>query len=228
MQQLAAQGGDQKTLDELIAARTRLLAADRRINDDMIQDMVARLPKMTEDYGKLQQDTATASTRKETDFRLGWEPFIRFAVAEFDKRIAELRAHGMSDIRGNEGATTTFPITNANPSMTNTRYQVRAVNFGGKSAIHLDYRSYFPPMNTLAEQPGVLELSIGASGVRFTGEPIYLSISMNVIEATMMPSGRAITIPQDGIVPAEMTEAYRSALVKAIEQALVILRTAPQ
>ena len=107
-QQIAARGGDQKTLDELIETRTRLLAADRRINDDMIQNIVAQLPKMTEDYDKLRQDTARARAGKETEFRLGWEPFIRFALAEFDKRISELRANGIS---GDGGATDTFPIT---------------------------------------------------------------------------------------------------------------------
>ena len=224
-QQIAARGGDQKTLDELIETRTRLLAADRRINDDMIQNIVAQLPKMTEDYDKLRQDTARYRAGKETDFRLGWEPFIRFAVAEFDKRISELRANGIS---GDGGTTDTFPITNSNPSMTNVAYQVGVVNFGGKAAIHLDYNSYFPPMNKLPEKPGALALRIGTAGVRFTGDPIYLSISMNLIEATMMPGGRVIKMPQDGMVSAEMTDAYRSALAKAIEQALVILRAETQ
>ena len=40
----------------------------------------------------------------------------------------------------------------------------------------------------------------------------------------MMPGGRAIKMPQDGMVSAEMTDAYRGALAKAIEQALVVLK----
>jgi hypothetical protein len=218
-QQIAARGGDQKTLDELIETRTRLLAADRRINDDMIQNIVAQLPKMTEDYDKLRQDTARARAGKETEFRLGWEPFIRFALAEFDKRISELRANGIS---GNGGVTDTFPITDSNVSNSNMTYQVRTVNFGGKSVLYLDYRSYFPATNTHPETPGVLFLRVGAPGASF---PDHFSISMNLIEGKMIPSGRAIKMPEDGMASAEMTDAYRGALAKAIEQALVVLRT---
>jgi hypothetical protein len=47
---------------------------------------------------------------------------------------------------------------------------------------------------------------------------------MNLMEATLMPGGRVIKIPQDGMVSAEMTDAYRGALAKAIEQALLVLR----
>jgi hypothetical protein len=36
---------------------------------------------------------------------------------------------------------------------------------------------------------------------------------------------RAIKMPKDGMASAEMTDAYRGALAKAIEQALVVLRT---
>jgi len=50
-------------------------------------------------------------------------------------------------------------------------------------------------------------------------------ISMNLIEGKMMPGGRAIKMPEDGMASAEMTDAYRGALAKAIEQALVVLRT---
>jgi len=46
--EIAARGGDPKILAELIDTRTRLLAADRRVNDDMIQNIVAQLgPKPT-------------------------------------------------------------------------------------------------------------------------------------------------------------------------------------
>ena len=218
--QIAARGGDQKTLDELIETRPRLLAADRRINDDMIQKIVAQLPKMTEDYDKLRQDTARARAGKETEFRLGWEPFIRFALAEFDKRISELRANGIS---GDGGATDTFPITSSNFSNTNTHYTVRGVNLGGgKSVLYLDYSSYFPATNMHPEKPGVLVLRVGAPSASF---PDHFSLSMNLIEGKMIPGGRAINMPKDGMASAEMTEAYRGALAKAIEQALVILRT---
>src|SRR4030095_4981676 len=97
-----------------------------------VSNIVAQLPKMTEDYDKLRQDTARARAGKETEFRLGWEPFIRFALAEFDKRISELRANGIS---GDGGGTDTFPITSSNVSNANTNYQVRAVSFGGKSVL---------------------------------------------------------------------------------------------
>jgi len=218
-QQIAARGGDQKILDELIETRTRLLAVDRRVNDNMIQDIVARLPKMTEDYDKLRQDTARARAGKETEFRLGWEPFIRFALAEFDKRISELRANG---IGGDGDATDTFPMTNSNVSNSNVNYPVRGVNFGGKSVLSLYYSSYIPATNTRPEKPGVLVLNVGAPGASF---PDYFRISMNLIEGQIMPGGKAIEIPKDGIASAEMTDAYRGALAKAIEQALVVLRT---
>ena len=46
--EIAARGGDPKILAELIDTRTRFLAADRRVNDDMIQNIVAQLgPKPT-------------------------------------------------------------------------------------------------------------------------------------------------------------------------------------
>jgi hypothetical protein len=48
---------------------------------------------------------------------------------------------------------------------------------------------------------------------------------LNLIEGEMMPGGRAINMPKDGMASAEMTDAYRGALAKAIEQALVVLRT---
>jgi hypothetical protein len=72
------------------------------------------------------------------------------------------------------------------------------------------------------ETQGVLILRVGAPGA---SSPDRFSISMNLIEGAMMPGGRAIKMPKDGMASAEMTDAYRGALAKAIEQALVILRT---
>jgi hypothetical protein len=71
------------------------------------------------------------------------------------------------------------------------------------------------------EEPGVMILRVGAPGESF---PDYFRVSMNLIEGEMMPDGRAIKIPKDGMASAEMTDAYRGALAKAIEQALVVLR----
>ena len=70
--------------------------------------------------------------------------------------------------------------------------------------------------------PESVFLRVGAPGTSF---PDSFSISMNLIEGKMMPGGRAIKMLQDGMVSAEMTDAYRGALAKAIEQALVVLRT---
>jgi hypothetical protein len=90
MQQIAAKTGDKETLQQIIDARTRLLASDRPTDDAAIKDILDRVPRLTEEYKKLETNKADAADQLMTEFRTNWEPLIRTVVEDFDRRVNAL------------------------------------------------------------------------------------------------------------------------------------------
>lgn len=95
MEKLATRTGDNEVLQDVIEARTKLLTADRPPDDATIQSILARVPRLTEEYKKLEVSKATAAEHLLADFRGNWEPLIRFLVSEFDHRVEQLIAAGV-------------------------------------------------------------------------------------------------------------------------------------
>lgn len=93
MQQMAGQTGNKEMLAEIIETREALLAASRPSGDDL-ERVLAQVPRLTEEYKKLQVNRATASESLLAQYRINWEPLARFAVSEFDNRIKKLIASG--------------------------------------------------------------------------------------------------------------------------------------
>jgi hypothetical protein len=95
MEKLATQTGNKEVLQDVIEARTKLLSADRPPDDATIKSILAGVPRLTEEYKKLEANKATAAEQLLAEFRGNWEPLIRFLVSEFDRRTDELIAEGL-------------------------------------------------------------------------------------------------------------------------------------
>lgn len=94
MQRMATQTGNSEVLQEVIDARTKLLATSRAAEDEAVEKILARVPQLTEEYRKLEASKSSAADRLMAEYRAKWEPVIRFAVAEFDRRLAVVSASG--------------------------------------------------------------------------------------------------------------------------------------
>lgn len=92
MQQMASQTGDQKMLQEIIDARTKLLASDRPADDAAIKEILAQVPRLTEEYKKLETSKTNAAGQLLAEFRSNWEPLIQTVVSDFDRRVDDLTA----------------------------------------------------------------------------------------------------------------------------------------
>jgi hypothetical protein len=97
MEPKAIQTGDNQALQEIIDARTKLLATNRPPDDAAVRQILERVPHLTEEYKKLEKNKATAANQLMTEYRTNWEPVFRVAVAEFDKRVetAEAQVNGI-------------------------------------------------------------------------------------------------------------------------------------
>jgi hypothetical protein len=90
-QDAAARMGNDKTRDELIQARTRLLTGNRQTSDNPAKDIIAQLPMLADQYNKLNKDRAHTADAMATDFKLCWGPLIYFTLSEFDSRVDQVK-----------------------------------------------------------------------------------------------------------------------------------------
>lgn len=93
MREMAAQTGNKQMLQEVIDLRLKLLASEGPADDD-VEEILAQVPRLTEEYRRLQNNQSDVAERLLAGFRVRWEPLVRFAVAEFDKRIETVIASG--------------------------------------------------------------------------------------------------------------------------------------
>jgi hypothetical protein len=84
---LIAQGGNTKALEDAIAARARVLAEARPPAASEIQQILRDVPRLTDEYRRLQRAQGDAAGKRLAEFRANWEPLIRFTVGEFDRRV---------------------------------------------------------------------------------------------------------------------------------------------
>ncbi len=92
---LAAQTGDDKALQDAIDSRTKVLSESRAPAASEIDQILKDVPRLAEDYKKLQQSKSSAEETKLAEFRLKWEPPIQMVVAEFDRRLDAVIAKGV-------------------------------------------------------------------------------------------------------------------------------------
>ena len=90
-QDAAARLGNDKTRDELIQARTRLLAGNHPISENPVKAIITQLPVRAEEYNKLNQDKAHMVEDMATDFELCWAPLIHFTLEEFDRALEQIK-----------------------------------------------------------------------------------------------------------------------------------------
>jgi hypothetical protein len=207
--EIAARLGDQKLVDELVEARSRLVSADRRANDHMIRDIITQLPQVTADYLKLKQSTAAAENAIATNVRLSWEPLIRFCVTEFDRCVDELQARGVAvKVKKDDD----FVITKAGDER--TFYDVRLVSIDN---VTLSLAYVNGGVTAYGMRPCGLWVNVSADG-KFDSRPFYIEMDMNEAKG----GGMDIPAPKDGIPPKELTEAFTIGVGKGIERLLVI------
>jgi hypothetical protein len=135
LRDLAARGGNQKELEELIRARSRLLTANQSTAKDVAEGIIKKLPELTAEYKALERNKSDAFDRQTADFRLKWEPLLGFLLTKFDSFVAECQKNGV-DLRKNEVPFPDFPRSVNGPR--NTSYKIRSATFHNVE-LYLEY-----------------------------------------------------------------------------------------
>jgi hypothetical protein len=232
-QDAAARMGNDKTRDELIQARTRLLIDNRSTSDTSVKDIIGRLPALADEYNKLNQDKAHTVEAMATNFKLCWGPLIKFTLAEFDRRLDEIRKElGASGELLKVTSRDDFDLTAVNSPAP----RANTID-GGDVALHPTartvsvgnvnlYVSYSRAVITASSMTdAVIAFGIrGSGGSTASGvreDPFTLQ--MGLYEGSTGP-GEGFPKPKDGIPPQEITVRVRAKIVTALERLLIVDR----
>jgi hypothetical protein len=135
MQAMAARTGDEQMRNEVIELRTRLLSENTKIRNSAVDEMLARIPKMTEDYTKLAKENLASAQAQAAEFEIKWKPVIRTVVGLFDEVTSSLEKKGQGITVRPKGSD--FAITKIGVNNRQSR-EVRRVE-KGRTAIVLEY-----------------------------------------------------------------------------------------
>lgn len=208
---LQARLGDSKATQELVDTYSRLLAADRRASENMINDILTNLPTATQDYKNLQEATDLAYKEMDAKIKIGWEPLIRFIIAEFDRSIVELQQKGFAiEVEQNND----FPITR--PANDEARYNVRVATIHDVK-LTLSYKN--GEISPYGMDPCMLTVFVTESTPP-RSETLILDLVMDFNDAK---GGRTpIPIPKDGKLPKEFMDEIQAKIGKGFERLLVV------
>ncbi len=227
-QDAAARMGNDKTRDELIQARTRLLAGNRATSDNPVKDIIARLPILADDYNKLNQDKAHTAQAMATDFNLCWGPLIYFTLSEFDRRVDQIKEELGTEkdslkITKDEG----FDFTKIDGAQDDRPLHPNARTISmGKVQLYVVYsRAVITPYGM---SNATLVFAI-RGGSRVREDPFMLEMGLTdgstaLAHQLHATPGAAFPKPIDGIPPQEVTTRIKAGIVTTLERFLVAER----
>ena len=206
LQDIAAHMGNEAALKELIDTRSRLLALDRRVGDSLLNEVLTQLPATTAQYRKLDRDIAAKNSSDAAEFKLSWEPFIRFAMAEFDRCGDELSER---KIPAKLSRAAYFDLTRNTD--TQTSYDLRAISIDQFTLKLVYLNAVFSSRQTAGAE---LSIQLFDSGIG--GNQMWI---INLGSNQGRPNSPN---PKEGIPTREITETFKAAIAKGIERILVL------
>jgi hypothetical protein len=220
-QDAAARMGNDKTRDELIQARARLLAGNSGTSDNPVRDIIARLPVLADEYNKLSQDRAHTVDAMATDFKLCWGPLIYFTLSEFDRRLDQVKNElgtekdSLKITREDRFDFTKIEGTRDNDPL---HPNARTISMGTVQLLIVYSRAVITPEGGMRD--AVLAFAIrGKGGAR--EDPF--SLTMGLTAGSTGP-GERFPKPKDGIPPQEVTTKITAGIVTSLERFLVVER----
>lgn len=232
-QDAAARMGNDKTRDELIQARTRLLTEKRPTSENSVKDIIGRLPALADEYNKLNQDKAHTAEGMARDFKLCWGPLIKFTLSEFDRRLDEIRKElGAGGELLHITSRDDFDLTAVNSSVP----RANTID-GGDLALHPTARTVtvenvnlYVSYSRAVITPNSMTNAVLRFGIRGLGgstasgvreDPFTLEMGLN---EGSTGAGEGFPKPKDGIPPPEVTARVTAKIVTTLERLLIVDR----
>lgn len=216
LRDIVSRGGNEKELEELIRARSRVLNSDPNKADDVAAGIIKRLPELTAEFKALERNKLDAYDRKVTEFRLKWEPLIQLVLNKFDSLVADCQKRGI-DLRNESVPFPDFPRALNNPRQ-RPSYKTRSVKFHD-AELFLEYEPLI-----------VFESGYSNSQLKvYSGEHLafILALGLNdgycqvmIAGASDMNSG-PVEAPKDGIAPTSLVTFVEDGFAKVFERFLV-------
>jgi hypothetical protein len=218
LRDLAARGGNQKELEELIRTRSRALTSDATRARDIAEGIITKIPKLTTEFTALEQSKHELAEQRVREFRLNWEPLIRWTLERIDGLVKQFQAKGVKlESSGNDG----FQLTTFWLRM---QTEVRTVKLTGKTGTEYKLVVGYVPINLAPDQDGPSNAAIIIGGM---GE-FELLIHPEEAECSQMRlttkelEKRAISAPKDGVIPKEFCDFIEQGLTNAFERLLLL------
>lgn len=224
LRDVAARGGNQKELEELIRTRSRMLTADQGRADIVAEGIIKKLPKLADEFTALEKNKSQVAEQLVTEFRLNWEALIRSVIARVDELVKQFQAEGvkLECVEDNNFPLTTFYFP--------ANAEVRSIKLTTPSRVEYRLSVHYSTINLDPQQHGSAVFDMAVTNV---GEMLSLRIALKeavcrrTAADTKETDERTIAAAKDGNIPKEFREFVDEGIVEAFQR-LIILHAAQE
>lgn len=224
---ISARSGNKRNLEELIRKRSQALEPNRQVAERTAEAIIKRLPTLTAEFYAREQNELELTQQLSAEFRLAWEPLIKWTFARFESLVEQCKNKGIDlDISaaGAEPALVLEGNANARGAKGHVNeHTIREVKLG-QAQLSLTYSSaeWFLPGSQ--HRPAIIKVYLTPSNPS-EAEVLLIGLGLDQGNCRTGPTDadiKRIDPPKDGIPPKEFTDFIDTGLANALERLLIL------